>query len=126
MLGGLGNSLILGNFEGAFTVNPAMALFIPLIGGTGGNVGIQSSAIIVQGLANGSLDVKSSARQIFKELGVGLLNACIISLPLTLEKFKIDPALATGPFISITNDIIGMVIYMLICSSLLAAFGTSI
>lgn len=164
MLGGLGNSLILGNFEGAFTVNPAMALFIPLIGGTGGNVGIQSSAIIVQGLANGSLDVKSSARQIFKELGVGLLNACIISLlvfvynmftlgptqvttiavslslfavvvfasvfgtfvPLTLEKFKIDPALATGPFISITNDIIGMVIYMLICSSLLAAFGTTI
>ncbi|MDE5894592.1 MAG: magnesium transporter, partial [Muribaculum intestinale] len=45
-------------------------------------------------------------------------------VPLTLEKFKIDPALATGPFISITNDIIGMVIYMLISSSLLAAFGT--
>ena len=162
ILGGIGNSLILGNFEGAFAVNPAMALFIPLIGGTGGNVGIQSSAIIVQGLANGSLDVKSSAKQIFKELGVGLLNASIISLlvfvynvfalgptqvttiavslslfavvvyasvfgtfvPLTLEKFKIDPALATGPFISITNDIIGMVIYMLISSSLLAAFGT--
>ena len=164
MLGGIGNSLILGNFEGAFSVNPAMALFIPLIGGTGGNVGIQSSAIIVQGLANGSLDVKSSAKQIMKELGVGLLNACIISLlvfvynmfalgptqvttiavslslfavvvfasvfgtfvPLTLEKFKIDPALATGPFISITNDIIGMVIYMLICSSMLATFGTNI
>ncbi|MDE5706151.1 magnesium transporter [Muribaculum sp.] len=164
ILGGIGNSLILGNFEGAFTVNPAMALFIPLIGGTGGNVGIQSSAIIVQGLANGSLDVKSSAKQIFKELGVGLLNASIISLlvfvynvfamgptqvttiavslslfavvvfasvfgtfvPLTLEKFKIDPALATGPFISITNDIIGMVIYMLISSSLLTAFGTMV
>lgn len=164
MLGGIGNSLILGQFEGAFAVNPAMALFIPLIGGTGGNVGIQSSAIIVQGLANGSLDVKHASRQIFKECGVGLLNACIISLlvfvynmfslgpaqvttiavslslfavvvfasifgtfvPLTLERFKIDPALATGPFISITNDIIGMVIYMSICSALLSMFGTTI
>lgn len=161
MLGGLGNSLILGNFEAGFATNPAMALFIPLIGGTGGNVGIQSSAIIVQGLANGSLDIKGSARQLFKELGVGLVNATIISLlvfiynlftlgatqvttiavslslfavvifasvfgtfvPLTLERFKIDPALATGPFISITNDIIGMVIYMVISSSLLQAFG---
>lgn len=161
MLGGIGNSLILGNFEAGFATNPAMALFIPLIGGTGGNVGIQSSAIIVQGLANGSLDIKSSARQLFKELGVGLVNATIISLlvfiynlftlgaaqvttiavslslfavvmfasvfgtfvPLTLERFKIDPALATGPFISITNDIIGMVIYMVISSSLLRAFG---
>jgi magnesium transporter len=47
-------------------------------------------------------------------------------VPLTLEKFKIDPALATGPFISITNDIIGMVIYMLISSSLLATFGAGI
>lgn len=161
MLGGIGNSLILGNFEAGFATNPAMALFIPLIGGTGGNVGIQSSAIIVQGLANGSLDIKSSAKQLFKELGVGLVNASIIALmvflynvftlgatqvttiavslslfavvmfasvfgtfvPLTLERFNIDPALATGPFISITNDIIGMVIYMAISSSLLHAFG---
>ena len=52
--GGIGNSLILGNFESGFATNPAMALFIPMIGGTGGNVGIQSSAIVVQGLANGS------------------------------------------------------------------------
>ena len=150
MIGGLANSVILGNFEDGFATNPAMALFIPLIGGTGGNVGIQSSAIVVQGLANGSLDIKHAAKQIGKELGVGLINASIISLlvflyncfflddpgrittiavsvslfsvvifasifgtfvPLTLEKMKIDPALATGPFISITNDIIGMVIY---------------
>ena len=157
VIGGIGNSLILGNFETGFATNPAMALFIPLIGGTGGNVGIQSSAIVVQGLANGSLDIKSSARQIMKEVGVGLLNALTISLlvfmyncfslgpnqvttlavsfslfavvifasifgtfvPLTLERFKIDPALATGPFISITNDIIGMVIYMTISSTLI-------
>ncbi len=161
MLGGISNSLILGNFETGFATNPAMALFIPLIGGTGGNVGIQSSAIVVQGLANGSLDIKASSRQILKEVGVGLINALIISLlvfvyncctlgakqvttiavslslfavvifasifgtfvPLTLERFKVDPALATGPFISITNDIIGMVIYMSISSALISALS---
>ena len=157
ILGGIGNSLI----EQGFATNPAMALFIPMIGGTGGNVGIQSSAIVVQGLANGSLDLKDTGRQLFKEVGVGLVNGLIISLivflynvfslspwnpttlavslslmavvlfasifgtfvPLTLERFKIDPALATGPFISITNDIIGMLIYMLISSALMNAFA---
>ena len=162
MLGGIGNSLILGNFEAGFTADPTLALFIPLIGGTGGNVGTQSSAIVVQGLANGSLDIRNSAKQLVKELGVGLINGCIISLlvfgynliklgsahqvttvavslsllavvlfasvfgtfvPLTLERFKIDPALATGPFISITNDIIGMVIYMSISTMLLSALA---
>lgn len=159
--GGIGNSLILGNYEGSLAAVPALAAFIPLIGGTGGNVGIQSSAIVVQGLANGTLDIKHSGRQILKELGAGLINATIISLlvflynfivnpsqhiatvavsaslfavvifasvfgtfvPLTLERFKIDPALATGPFISITNDIIGMVIYMSISWALLAHFS---
>ena len=160
MMGGIGNSMILRNFEAGFAADPALALFIPLIGGTGGNVGTQSSAIVVQGLANGSLDIRNSARQLFKELGVGLINGCIISLlvlaynyfvsgvslattlsvslslmsvvifasvfgtfvPLTLERFKVDPALATGPFISITNDIIGMVIYMGISTLLLSHF----
>ncbi len=159
IVGGIGNSLILGNFEQGFATNPAMALFIPMIGGTGGNVGIQSSAIVVQGLANGSLDIKESGKQLVKEVGVGMINGLILSLlvflynafslnpwnpttlavsislmavvlfasifgtfvPLTLEKFKIDPALATGPFISITNDIIGMLIYMLISQALMQA-----
>ena len=157
MVGGLANSVILGNFEAGFATNPAMALFIPLIGGTGGNVGIQSSAIVVQGLANGSLDLKNSMKQIWKEIGVSLINALVISLlvfvyncfrldplnpttiavsaslfavvifasvfgtlvPLMLERFNIDPALATGPFITITNDIIGMLIYTLISWQLL-------
>lgn len=163
ILGGIGNSLILGNFETGFATNPAMALFIPMIGGTGGNVGTQSSAIIVQSLANGSLDLKDTGRQLLKEVGVGFLNGLIISLivfiyncfslnplnpttlavscslmavvlfasvfgtfvPLTLERFKIDPALATGPFISITNDIVGMLIYMLISSAMMAALGAA-
>ena len=133
-----------------------MALFIPLIGGTGGNVGIQSSAIVVQGLANGTLEMKNAGKQLLKELGVALINACMISLlvfvynwfllgnvsttisvslslftvvifasifgtlvPMTLERFKIDPAIATGPFITITNDIIGMLIYMSISFALM-------
>ncbi len=160
MVGGLCNSMILGNFEDGFVADPALALFIPLIGGTGGNVGTQSSAIVVQGLANGSMSLRNSGKQLLKELGVGLVNGCIISLlvfvynffrlgaghqvttvavslsllavvmfasvfgtfvPLTLERFKIDPALATGPFISITNDIVGMLIYMSISSALIAS-----
>lgn len=149
MIGGLSNSIILGNFEAGIMANPAIALFIPLIGGTGGNVGIQSSAIVVQGLANGSLSMRTAGKQILKEAGVGMINASMISIlvfvynlvrmgnsaitvsvslslfavvmfasifgtivPLTLEKLKIDPAIATGPFISISNDIIGMLIYM--------------
>ena len=155
MIGGLGNSLILGGFEGNLATNPKMALFIPLIGGTGGNVGIQSSAIIVQGLANNSLKEEDVLSQVFKEAVVALINASTISLivfiynffflgdravtasvslslfavvifasifgtivPMTLDKLKIDPALATGPFITITNDIIGMMIYMFFCSAL--------
>nr|WP_321375433.1 magnesium transporter [uncultured Bacteroides sp.] len=150
MIGGIGNSMILGNFGETFAAHPEMALYIPLIGGTGGNVGTQSSAIVVQGIANNSLDVEKTFKQVAKESVVALINATIISLlvyiynfiryggtatvtysvsislfavvmfasifgtlvPMTLEKLKIDPAIATGPFISITNDIIGMLLYM--------------
>ena len=157
MLGGLGNSLILGGFEGSLASNPKMALFIPLIGGTGGNVGIQSSAIVVQGLANNTLKEGHIFPQIIKESLVSLINASIISLvvfiynffilgdrvvtvsvsislfavvmfasifgtvvPMLLDRMKIDPALATGPFITITNDVIGMLIYMYVASLFLA------
>ncbi len=156
MIGGIGNSIILGGFESGFATNPKMALFIPLIGGTGGNVGIQSSAIVVQGLANNTLKASNIISQVLKESLVALINASMISLivfiynyftlgdraitvsvslslfavvmfasifgtlvPMTLNKLKIDPALATGPFITITNDIIGMMIYMFITSILL-------
>lgn len=150
MIGGIGNSMILGNFDETFATHPEMALYIPLIGGTGGNVGTQSSAIVVQGLANSSLEVEETFKQVGKESVVALINATLISLlvyiynfirfggaatvtysvsislfavvmfasifgtlvPMTLEKMKIDPAIATGPFISITNDIIGMMLYM--------------
>lgn len=156
MIGGISNSIILGNFDATFASHPEMAIFIPLIGGTGGNVGTQSSAIVVQGLANGSLETKDTLKHVCKEAIVAGINATIISMvvylynffvhgaaatvtyavpislfavvmfasifgslvPMTFEKFKIDPALATGPFISITNDIIGMMIYMTVTTLL--------
>ncbi|MBQ8424077.1 MAG: magnesium transporter [Coprobacter sp.] len=156
MVGGIATSIILGKFEGNLAQNAAIALFIPLIGGMGGNVGIQSSAIVVQSLANKSLEIKDAGRQILKEVGVSFINACMISLlvlgacyllglcgpaltmsvalslftivvfssvfgacvPIALEKCHLDPAIATGPFITITNDIIGMLIYMGFCALL--------
>ena len=155
MIGGLSNFIILGGFENSFASNPKTALFIPLIGGTGGNVGIQSSAIVVQGLANNTLKEGNIFSQILKESVVSVINASTISLivfiynffmlgdraitsavslslftvvifasifgtivPLLLDKMKIDPALATGPFITISNDIIGMLIYMFMVSAL--------
>ncbi|WP_080902674.1 magnesium transporter [Parabacteroides sp. Marseille-P3160] len=158
MIGGITNSVILGGFEAGFASNPKMALFIPLIGGTGGNVGIQSSAIVVQGIANNSFKQNKSFTQVLKESVVSLINASIISMvvfvynfftlgdpvvtasvslslfavvvfasifgtlvPMTLNRFRIDPALATGPFITITNDIIGMLIYMTISTLLMKA-----
>lgn len=151
-------SIILGTFEAQLQAVTALALFIPIIGGTGGNVGVQASAIVVQGLANGSLDIKHFAAQLGKEVLVGLLNATVISavvliynlitmpgdlavtlsvsvslfivvmfatilgtvVPLTLEKLNINPALATGPFIQISNDIVGLIIYVQISTWFLA------
>ena len=156
--------MILGGFEAQLAQVTALALFIPLIMGTGGNVGVQASAIVVQGLANGSLDIKNAGSQIVKELLISLLNATIISVgvfaynlfvmpddfavtisvavslflvvifasvfgtfvPLMLEKLKIDPALATGPFIQITNDVVGLLIYVFISTWLLGIIGTPI
>lgn len=159
MAGGIGNSVILGGYEHIFASNPTLPLFIPLIGGTGGNVGIQSSAIIVQGLANNTIKEGSLWSLVTKEIAVSLINASIISLvvfvynyfylkdmivmasvsislfsvvmfasifgtfvPLMLERFKLDPARATGPFITISNDLIGMFIYMLVTSMLTSYF----
>ena len=164
VVGGIVSSLILGGFEAQLAQVTALALFIPLIMGTGGNVGVQASAIVVQGLANGSLDIKNAGSQIVKELLISLLNATIISVgvfaynlfvmpddfavtisvavslflvvifasvfgtfvPLMLEKLKIDPALATGPFIQITNAVVGLLIYVFISTWLLGIIGTPI
>lgn len=161
IVSGILASLILGGFEDQLASVTALALFIPIIGGTGGNVGVQASAIVVQGLANGSLDIRKFASQLGKEVLIGLLNATILSaaifiynlimlpdnfavtisvaasiftvvmfatilgtvVPLTLEKLHINPALATGPFIQISNDIVGLVIYVSISGFFLRLLG---
>ena len=154
-------SLILGGFEDQLHAVTALALFIPIIGGTGGNVGVQASAIIVQGLANGSLELGEFSKQIGKEILIGLMNATILTavifiynlfmlpdnfavtvsvaaslfavvmfasllgtvVPLTLEKLKINPAIASGPFIQIMNDIIGLIIYVYVATLFLNLFS---
>ncbi|MDF2447914.1 MAG: magnesium transporter [Bacteroidota bacterium] len=106
MCGGIIGSRIIGGYEDQIQIRPEMAFFIPLIGATGGNVGVQSSAIIVQGLANNTLITDKIAPKLLKELGVGLI--------LMMNRFKINPALATGPFVTTLNDIIGISIYFLV------------
>ena len=146
VVGGLLGAKVIGIFD--IRENFELAFFIPLIAAMGGNVGVQSAAIVVQGLANDSLKLDSIFSKLIKELGVGLLNGIICSIiilgaafslgyglalsltvsisllavivfaalfgtfvPLTLEQYEIDPALATGPFITTVNDVLGLFIY---------------
>lgn len=160
LVGGIFGALVLGRFEGSLKVYPEMAFFIPLIAAMGGNVGIQSSAIIVQGLANNTLKGESTLKRLSKEFLVALFNGLILAtlifvynffvsdsfaltltvsvallsvivfaalfgtfIPLILDRAKVDPALATGPFITTMNDIIGLFIYMIIGRVLYGVFA---
>lgn len=151
MFGGVLSSQVIGQYEEQLQIIPAMALFIPLITATGGNVGVQSAAIVVQGLANNSLKMNHLREKLFKELAVGFINGLICSLilfvfsffsgqgyelaftistalfiivifsslfgtffPLLLNKLKFDPAHATGPFITTSNDVLGLFIYFMV------------
>ncbi len=146
MMGGMVSANIIGVFD--ITENPQMAVFMPLIAAMGGNVGVQSAALVVKALANKSALDETLPQKLAKELGVGLLNGAICSaiifgvsllfqidyhlsltasialfcviifasffgtwIPMTLNKFKVDPALATGPFVTTLNDIFGLIIY---------------
>ncbi len=147
LVGGLLAASVIGRYETDLELLPQMAFFIPLIAAMGGNVGVQSSAIIVQGLAS-QADMGNILARLLKELGVGLLNGIILGItiigaglllgystllsltvavslvsvivaaaligtfvPLFLDRYKIDPALATGPFITTLNDILGLFLY---------------
>ena len=159
LLGGIVVAAVIGRFEDDIKINPEMAFFIPLIAAMAGNVGIQSSAIIVQGIASNSLGLESTFRKLAKEFLVALLNGLILSgllflynffisknlaltftvssslfvviifaalfgtlIPLLLNRMKIDPALATGPFITTMNDIMGLFIYFLVGRILYSVF----
>lgn len=155
LFGGAAAAVIMGGFEEMFRKYTILFLFTPLIAAMAGNVGVQSSAIIVQGLAND--DIKGSiGNRLIKEMLLALLNGVILAAllliftwvwkgdfltalaislsliavivvagfigtftPLFLHKRGIDPAIATGPFITTSNDIFGILIYFMIAKVVL-------
>lgn len=150
IFGGLLNAKFMGLFEGEILQIAAIAFFTPLIQATGGNVGIQSSSLIVQSLANPGFVEEGLWKRLSKVFLVALLNGLFLSLivlganmllfeqhtlsfvvsialfsvvlfasfigtvtPLMLNRFGFNPALASGPFITTTNDLMGLTIYFL-------------
>ncbi len=151
LFGGILGAIVLGSHEQTLSKVTELAFFIPLIAAMAGNVGVQSSSIVVQSIASGVKDLETTSRRLFKEVSIALVTAAIFAIlifvynairqgdmnltftvslslfivilfasffgtviPLVLNRFKIDPALATGPFITTMNDIVGLMIYLLV------------
>lgn len=157
VVGGLMGSRIIGLFEDGLSKYIALASFIPLVGATGGNVGIQSSSLVVQTLASKSVFDDTPWQRFIKGLLIALVNGlvvgvfvfavvyfiygfdaifgvtvglalfCVVLLasfmgtvtPLALNRFGINPAIASGPFITTANDLIGLAVYFLVAMMLL-------
>lgn len=155
LFGGMAAASIMGGFEEALNLYPELFYFTPLIAAMAGNVGVQSSAIIVQGLAADNIKGSQLSRLI-KEIGLSMVNGIILAgliflfgsflgyqtnmlvtisislviviimaslvgtfVPLILDKRGIDPAVATGPFITTSNDIFGIFIFFFIAKLIL-------
>ncbi|MFY8067289.1 MAG: magnesium transporter, partial [Flavobacterium sp.] len=156
LFGGFISVHVLGIFEPVMKLHPELFFFTPLIAAMAGNVGVQSSAIIVQGLANNTI-IGPVVERLLKELSLSLLNGVILSvillagsyfllgyeihvgytvaiallsviimasligtfIPIILNKYGVDPALATGPFITTSNDILGILTYFTIAKIIL-------
>jgi len=156
LFGGFISVKVLSIFEPTMEGHRTILFFTPLIAAMAGNVGVQSSAIVVQGLANNSI-TGSLWNRLLKELSLSLLNGSILSfilimgshfllgypfiigitvsvalltviviaslvgtfIPIILDKYGVDPALATGPFITTSNDIMGIIIYFSIAKMVL-------
>ncbi|SMO65723.1 magnesium transporter [Saccharicrinis carchari] len=153
MLGGILSSRVVGGFVSLLSEHPQLAFFMGLIAAMAGNTGMQSSAIIVQSLASGSMGLDTTWNKLIKELSIALLNATVLAviiltynyivgagvaltytvgiamfsvvvfasllgtfIPLLMKRLKIDPAVATGPFVTTMNDIIGMFVYLTIAT----------
>ena len=151
LIGGFISALVMSTYENALINLPEVAFFIPLVAALGGSIGIQSSSIVVRGLATGAIQTSDLIVRLSKELRVGFLNGFICSMvlvgmtwylsqnlsmaltsgtalllvvcfaafvsstiPILMKRMNIDPALATGPFITTSNDIIGIAIYLAI------------
>ena len=157
-VGGILAAFIIGVFDNVLQSTIALAAFIPVIMGMGGNIGTQSSTMIVRGLATGRVSIENSVKILFKEIRVGLLlgilyglllglfaifqfidaspmigivvglSICISMIiaatigslvPLILNRFEIDPAIATGPFVTTAIDIIGVAFYFIVAGAFL-------
>ncbi|MDP8214976.1 MAG: magnesium transporter [Candidatus Euphemobacter frigidus] len=167
-LGGLGAAMIIGIFEHAIAKVAALAMFLPIVLGMGGNIGVQSSTVVVRGLAMGYIDVRAIGRTVIKEMVIGLLLGIAYGIilgffamfrflgsepplgglgfglslgltvgiaifcsmfiagttgafiPMVLKKINIDPAIATGPFVTTSIDILGIVTYFIVATIFLA------
>ena len=159
-VGGILAALIIGIFDDVLKSTIALAAFIPVIMGMGGNIGTQSSTMIVRGLATGRVSLENSVKILFKEIRVGLilgilyglllgvvaifqfidvspmigivvgLSICISMIiaatigslvPLILNRFEIDPAIATGPFVTTAIDILGVAFYFIVAGAFINA-----
>jgi magnesium transporter len=149
LLGGFLTAIVMSYYENALVSLPDVTYFIPLVAALGGSIGIQSSSIVVRGLATGAIQTTDMLVRLWKELRVAVLNGIVCSfiltgmsyylthdlsraltsglsllivvcfaatvgstIPIILKRMNIDPALATGPFITTTSDIIGIAIYL--------------
>jgi len=158
LIGGITAALIIGIFEEMLETWLILAAFIPVIIGMGGNIGTQSSTIVVRGLATGRIDVANTLSVMFKEIQVGILLGIFYGLllglvayfkfiastpmigavvgisicasmliatsigtfvPLFLKRMDVDPAIATGPFVTTSIDILGVLLYFMIATALL-------
>jgi magnesium transporter len=155
-VGGIVAFMIIGYFESSLSQLVYLAAFIPIIMGMGGNIGTQSSTIVVRGLATGRLNVKQIRKVVLKELAIGFflgfvygillglvvhlrydmwlfgvtVGLAVISsmtiaalvgslVPMVFARINIDPAVATGPFVTTSIDILSVFLYFQIATVLL-------
>jgi magnesium transporter len=159
LVGGTLAAFVISYFTKSLKEALQISFFIPVIAAMGGNVGMQSSAVIVRGLATGEIHQANTRMRLIKEIIVGCINALLLSLvlwavvffwlddfsfglavgislaaamiiaafigssvPIALRRIGIDPALATGPFVTTTNDILALTIYLILTTVLLKYF----
>ncbi len=160
LAGELGAVFVMTRFEASFESKVALVFYIPMIIAIAGNVGIQTSSVVVRGLATGEVSFFHLRRRLQREVGTALLIGSVIGIamvglsllisgdldlalvqglamlmvvlfsamigtgvPLLLERFNVDPAVATGPFITTWNDIFGLMIYLGLATLLLGLSG---
>jgi len=160
MIGGLLAAFVMGFFEGDVAALPAVFFFVPVITAMGGNIGIQTSTVVVRALATREIDTGQLGSQVLRETRVAMLNSALLIpmlfsitwawqrnlqlaglvaaamlavffysaivgtvVPMLLARRGVDPAIATGPFITTSNDIIGVCIYLGLVSAALRRMG---